>query len=154
MIGQKLTLKKIVLILPFCLIVSCKSDEQSLTVISTQSAPKAIGPYSQAVKTGKTVFCAGQIGISKDSGLLAGEDIATQTNQALQNIKAVLEASNSDFLHVVKVTVFLTNLDNYAIVNEIYAKCFGDHKPARSLVQVSRLPKDALIEIECIATTK
>jgi 2-iminobutanoate/2-iminopropanoate deaminase len=138
-----------------CLTVfaSCKTTK-TITAISSPGAPKAIGPYSHAVKSGNMVFCSGQIGLVPETGTLAGDDIAIQTHQALKNLKAILEAGGSDMEHVAKVTVFLKDLNDYAKVNEIYKDYFTGMKPARSAVQVARLPKDALIEIECIGVVK
>ncbi len=133
--------------------VSCKSGE-TMTVVNSKLAPQAIGPYSQAIKTGNYVFCSGQIGLSPETGQMAGEDISSQTNQALKNIQAILQEAGTDFMHVTKVTIFITDMKNYSTVNEIYAKYFVGVKPARSAVQVSALPKNALVEIECIATMK
>lgn len=122
--------------------------------VNSDDAPKAIGPYSQGVNAGKLIYTAGQIGLVPATGALAGDDIGAQTQQALKNLKAVLEAAGSDMEHVVKVTVFMKNLDDFGKMNEIYKEYFPSLKPARSTVQVARLPKDALIEIECVATAK
>lgn len=136
-----------------CLLCSCTPGKK-LTAVSSSEAPKAIGPYSHAVKAGDLVYTSGQIGLSPATGTMVGDDIATQTHQALKNLKAVLESSGSDMAHVVKVTVFLKDLNDFAKMNDIYKDYFPAIKPARSTVQVARLPKDALIEIECVATTK
>lgn len=122
-----------------------------MEIMTSSHAPAAIGPYSQAVRVGNFLFCSGQIGINPETTEIAGDDVETQTRQVLKNIRAVTKASGSDLKDIVKTTVFLTNLDDFAVVNNIYAKEFGNHKPARSTVQVSRLPLDALIEIECTA---
>jgi 2-iminobutanoate/2-iminopropanoate deaminase len=119
--------------------------------ISTDKAPLAIGPYSQAIKAGQFVFCSGQIGIDPATGKLAGADIASQTKQVMQNLRAVLAEAGLDLSHVTKTTIFLISMDDYASVNEIYGSEFGDHKPARATVQVAGLPLSALVEIECIA---
>lgn len=134
-------------------ILSCNSTK-SLVVIDSKDAPKVIGPYSHAIKTGKLIYTSGQIGLSPVTNKIVGDDIATQTTQALENIKAILLEAGSDMNHVIKVTVFLKDLNDYAKVNEIYAGYFTEIKPARSAVQVARLPKDALIEIECVATMR
>jgi len=136
-----------------CITVSC-NVERKLTVIQSKAVPAAIGPYSQAIKNDNLIFCSGQIGLSPATGDLAGDDISSQTTQALQNIKYILEEAGSDFSHVTKVTVFVTDMDNYKLVNEIYAVFFDKLKPARSVVQVAGLPRGALVEIECIAVTK
>jgi len=122
--------------------------------IASSEAPAAIGPYSQAVRVADFVFCSGQIGINPVTKELAGEDVTKQCQQVFENIKAVLKASGLELKDIVKTTVFITNMEDFPVVNDLYGKAFGDHKPARSTVQVSRLPMDALIEIECIATLK
>lgn len=119
--------------------------------ILTDKAPAAIGPYSQAVKTGGLLFCSGQIGIDPSTGQLSGNGIKSQTKQALNNLKAVLLSSELSLADVVKTTIFLVNMDDFSTVNEIYGMEFGDHKPARATVQVAGLPIGALVEIECIA---
>ncbi|MCD6272319.1 MAG: RidA family protein [Deltaproteobacteria bacterium] len=125
-----------------------------MDLISTDKAPAAIGPYSQAVKTGGLLFCSGQIGIDPSTGRLSGNDIKSQTKQVLNNLKAVLLASGLSLADVVKTTIFLVNMDDFSIVNEIYGMEFGDHKPARATVQAAGLPLDALVEIECMAEIK
>ncbi|KAG6380724.1 Endoribonuclease L-PSP/chorismate mutase-like protein [Boletus reticuloceps] len=123
----------------------------SLIPVSTTTAPSAIGPYSQAVKAGDLVFVSGCIPLVPSTAQIVDGGIVPQTQQALANLKAVLEASGSDVGRVVKSTVFLKDMNNFVTVNDVYAKFFGEHKPARSAVEVSRLPKDVLFEIECIA---
>lgn len=120
-------------------------------VISTTSAPGAIGPYSQAVQIGDLVFTSGQLGLIPETGELA-EGIEEQTHQALRNVGAILEAAGSGLDKVVKTTVFLQNMNDFAKVNEIYGSFFSEPFPARSAVQVARLPKDGLVEIEVIAS--
>ncbi|MBN2467162.1 MAG: RidA family protein [Deltaproteobacteria bacterium] len=122
-----------------------------MDIIATDKAPAAIGPYSQAVKADGFIFCSGQLGIDPVTGMLVGDDIESQTRQVLNNIRALLGACGLDLTTVVKTTIFLADLDNFPVVNAIYGKEFGDHTPARATVEVSRLPLDALIEIECIA---
>ena len=119
-------------------------------IVSTKQAPAAIGPYSQAIRVGNLVFLSGQLGIDPETGVLK-ENIADQTRQALDNIGAILTAVGLNYSHVVKTTVFLKDLDDFGLVNEIYGNIFKDGAPARSCVEVSRLPKRALVEIECIA---
>jgi 2-iminobutanoate/2-iminopropanoate deaminase len=119
--------------------------------ISSPSAPKAIGPYSQAIVAGGFVFCSGQLGLDPVSGQFAAADTAAQVRQALQNLAAVLEAAGSGLRQVVKTTVFLADMNDFTAMNAEYEKVFGAHKPARSTVEVKRLPKDARVEIECIA---
>jgi 2-iminobutanoate/2-iminopropanoate deaminase len=123
-----------------------------IKAVNTKEAPQAIGPYSQAIHVDNMIYCSGQIGLNPLTGAFAGDDITSQTRQALDNIKAVLQAGNSDMEHVVKVTIYLKDLADFGKVNDIYKDYFPDVKPARSTVQVARLPKEALIEIDCIAT--
>lgn len=123
-----------------------------MTPITTEQAPAAIGPYSQAIVANAMVYCSGQIPINPASGNIESEDIAAQTTQVLSNLRAVLTAAGSGLDKVVKTTIFLTDLNDFQIVNSIYAEAFGTHKPARSTVQVVRLPRAAKIEIEAIAT--
>lgn len=120
-------------------------------VISTTSAPGAIGPYSQAVQIGDFVFASGQLGLIPETGELA-EGIEGQTLQALRNVGSILEAAGSGLDKVVKTTVFLQDMNDFAKVNEIYGSFFSEPFPARSAVQVARLPKDGLVEIEVIAS--
>lgn len=120
-------------------------------IISTENAPGAIGPYSQAVKTGNMVFCSGQIPIDPATGDFVSPDVAEQTEQVLKNLSAVLEAAGSSLNNVVKTTVFLADMNDFTAMNEVYAKYFSDNKPARATVQAARLPRDARVEIECIA---
>lgn len=119
--------------------------------IKTDDAPQAVGPYSQGIVENGMVFCAGQIGIDPATGELV-EGIENQVTQALKNIKAVLESAESDLDKVVKTTLFITDMNNYAKVNELYAVFFSAHKPARSTIGVASLPKGALFEVEAIAT--
>jgi 2-iminobutanoate/2-iminopropanoate deaminase len=124
------------------------------TAISTTDAPAAIGPYSQAIRVGDTLFTSGQIPIDPATGNLVPGGIAEQTTRVLENLKAVLSAAGVSFTHVVKTTVFLKDMKDFAAMNEIYATYFAPHgaiPPARSTVQVAALPKDSLVEIECIA---
>jgi 2-iminobutanoate/2-iminopropanoate deaminase len=120
-------------------------------IISTENAPGAIGPYSQAVKTGNMVFCSGQIPIDPATGNFVSEDVAGQTEQVLKNLSAVLEAAGTSLNNVVKTTVFLADMNDFVAMNEVYAKYFSENKPARATVQAARLPRDARVEIECIA---
>lgn len=119
-------------------------------IVSTELAPKAIGPYSQAVRVGHLVFLSGQLGADPETGALK-EGIVAQTQQSLDNIGAILTSLGLNYTHVVKTTVFVKDLDDFATVNEVYGSVFKDAAPARSCVEVSRLPKRALVEIECIA---
>lgn len=123
----------------------------SRQVVSTEKAPAAIGPYSQAIKAGGFVFTSGQIPIAAVSGKIEATDIAGQTEQVMKNLEAVLKAAGTDFSKVVKTTIFLVDLAHFATVNEIYGKRFAKEPPARSCIQVSKLPKDSLVEIEMVA---
>ncbi len=118
---------------------------------STSGAPRAIGPYSQAVKAGGFIFTSGQIALDPATGAVAGGDVQAQTRRALLNLKAVLEAAGSSMARAVKTTVFLKNMGDFAAMNQVYAEFFPDAPPARSTVEVARLPKDALVEIEAVA---
>ncbi|MBA3632441.1 MAG: RidA family protein [Acidobacteria bacterium] len=120
-------------------------------IITTENAPGAIGPYSQAIKVENMVFCSGQIPIDPQTGEFVSEDTAEQTRQVLKNLSAVLEAAGTNLNNVVKTTVFLADMDDFAAMNGIYAEFFSENKPARATVQAARLPKDARVEIECIA---
>jgi 2-iminobutanoate/2-iminopropanoate deaminase len=120
-------------------------------IISTSEAPAAIGPYSQAVRSGNFLFCSGQIPLDPKSGQIVPGDIATQTRRVLDNVEAVLKAEGLTFENIVKTTIFLTDLGDFQTVNEIYGSYFKQQPPARSTVQVSALPKGAKVEIEVIA---
>jgi len=123
-------------------------------IISTSEAPAALGPYSQAVRAGSTIFCSGQIPLDPKTGQIVAGDISAQTKRVLENIAAVLRAEGLSFQDIVKATIFLTDLGDFQIVNEIYGSYFTDQPPARSTVQVAALPKGASIEIEVIAVTE
>ena len=123
----------------------------SRQIIATDKAPGAIGPYSQAIKTDSLVFTSGQIPIDPKTSNIEAKDIAGQTKQVMANLEAVLNAAGTDFSKVVKSTIFLVDLGHFATVNEIYAKAFPKEPPARSCIQVAKLPKDSLVEIEMIA---
>ena len=125
----------------------------SLNYISTEKAPGAVGPYSQGITFGDFVYTSGQLPIDPTTGVLVS-DIQEATKVALNNVKAVLEAGGAGLNTVIKVTVFVKNMDDFSKINEIYSTYFTDHKPARSLVEVARLPKDGVIEIEAIAHKK
>ena len=120
-----------------------------MQVIQTPHAPAAIGPYSQAMVVGNLLFTSGQIALRPD-GTLNNGDIVVQTTQVLANLKAVIEAAGADLNKVVKTPVFLKNLDDFVEMNRIYGEAFGTHAPARSTVQVAKLPRDVLVEIEAI----
>ena len=125
-----------------------------MKVISTETAPAAIGPYSQAIVAGDMVFTSGQIPLSAETGLVVGDDVSAQAVQALDNLKAVLAGAGCGLDDVVKTTVFITDMSKFALVNEIYAKYFTEKAPARSCVEVSKLPKGCLVEVEAIAVRK
>jgi len=122
--------------------------------VATSNAPRAIGPYSQAVITGNLVFCSGQIPLDPETMEIVGDTITEQTNRVFMNLAGVLEAAGSGLQKVVKTTVYLKDMSEFAAMNEEYARHFGDHRPARAAVEVARLPKDVRIEIDAIALTE
>ncbi|MFF2484431.1 RidA family protein [Paenibacillus sp. NPDC058071] len=128
------------------------AENKRIEVVSTDKAPAAIGPYSQAIKLGNLLFTSGQIPLDASGQLVEG-GIEEQTHQVFRNLQAVLAEAGASFQDVVKATVFLKDMNQFATINGIYASYFGDHKPARSAVEVARLPKDVLVEIEVIAST-
>jgi len=121
--------------------------------VQTEKAPQAIGPYSQAVKVdcGKMIFCSGQIPLDPKTGAMIEGDLAAQTRQVMENLRAVLEAAGAGFEHVVRCNIFLADMNDFGIVNEVYGGYFPQNPPSRATVQVARLPKDARVEIDCIA---
>jgi 2-iminobutanoate/2-iminopropanoate deaminase len=123
------------------------------TVVQTDKSPKAIGPYSQAIRTDFAVFTAGQVGFDPATGELVSDLVEEQTRQALTNLQNVLEAGGSGLAKVVKTTVFLKNMGDFSKMNAVYAEFFGEMPPARSTVEVAALPKGALVEIEAVALT-
>ena len=120
-------------------------------IISTSDAPAAIGPYSQAIRSGNFIFCSGQIPLNPKSGEMVSDDISAQTRRVLDNISGLLKSEGLSLGDVLKTTIFLTDLGNFQTLNGIYAEYFGDHKPARSTVGVAALPKGATVEIDLIA---
>ena len=122
--------------------------------VHTDHAPDAIGPYSQAIVVDGWVFCSGQIPLVPETGELLAGSIAEQTDRALTNLAHVLDEAGSSLQHVVKTTVFLSDMNDFAAMNEVYAKHFGDHRPARAAVQAGALPKFCDVEIECVARVK
>ena len=122
-----------------------------LDVISSPAAPAAIGPYSQAIRAGNLLFCSGQIPLDPKTMQMVGATAAEQADQVLQNLAAVLTAGGASMAHVVRTTIFLASMSDFAAVNEVYGRHFGAHKPARATVAVKELPKGALVEIDCIA---
>jgi len=121
-------------------------------VVLTEKGPKPIGPYSQAIKSGGFLFASGQVALDPRSNEFLAGDIRQQTERVLENVKAILEAGGANMHHVAKTTVFLKDMNDFAAMNEVYGKYFTSAPPARSTVQVARLPKDALVEIEVIAS--
>ena len=119
--------------------------------ISTEAAPKAIGPYSQAVRSGSLVFVSGQIPLDPVTGTMVDGDIAAQTHRVFANLRAILEAAGTSLDHVVRATVYLADMNDFAVVNEVYGTYFSSPAPARATVQAARLPKDARVEIDVIA---
>lgn len=120
-------------------------------MIATDKAPAALGPYSQAIRANGMIYCSGQIPINPASGTVEAKTIEEQTTQSITNLKNVLEKAGSSLTKVVKTTVFIKDMNDFAALNRVYAELFGDTRPARSCVEVARLPKDVLVEIECIA---
>lgn len=121
-----------------------------LSVVNTTGAPAAIGPYCQAIRAGQWLFTSGQIPLTPSGEMVTG-DAAIQARQVFANLQAVLKEAGATFASVVKATVFVADLADFAVINEVYAEVFGDHRPARSTVQVARLPRDAKVEIELVA---
>ena len=122
-----------------------------MEVISTDKAPAALGPYSQAIRANGMIYCSGQIPINPATGSIEATTIEDQTAQSISNLKNVREKAGSSLSKVVKTTVFIKDMNDFASLNKVYAEMFGDTKPARSCVEVARLPKDVLVEIECVA---
>jgi 2-iminobutanoate/2-iminopropanoate deaminase len=120
-------------------------------IINTENAPKAIGPYSQAILSGNTLYCSGQIAIDPVTGNLVKDNITKETTQVMQNILAVLKEAEMDFSHVIKCSIFMKDMNDYPAINEVYARNFSENPPAREAVQVSVLPKNVNIEISVIA---
>jgi len=123
-----------------------------MKIISTANAPEAIGQYSQAITTGDFVFCSGQVPLDPKTMKLIDGNVADQTQQVFKNLAAVLDESNASLQNVVKTTVYLQDMNDFAEMNAVYAECFGDHKPARATIEVAKLPLGARVEIEAIAT--
>lgn len=122
-----------------------------METIATDKAPAALGPYSQAIRANGMIYCSGQIPINPATGAIEAKTIEEQTAQSITNLRNVLEKAGSALAKVVKTTVFIKDMNDFAALNKVYAELFGDTKPARSCVEVARLPKDVLVEIECIA---
>lgn len=122
-----------------------------MEIINSNKVPAAIGPYSQAIRTGSILFCSGQLGIHPETKQMAGPDVQAQIIQVMKNIRELLKSQGLDLNHIVKTTLFLADMNDFPEVNRLYAEALGNHKPARSTIQVARLPLDGRIEIECIA---
>ncbi len=122
-----------------------------MKVLHTDNAPAAVGPYSQAIKVGDLIFTSGQLALDPATGELVNDEIEKATRRSLDNVKAILEDAGSSLDKVVKATIFLSDMGNFGAVNGVYGEYFAEHKPARSCVEVAKLPKDALIEIEVVA---
>ncbi len=120
-------------------------------IVTTENAPGAIGPYSQAIKAGGVVYCSGQIPIDPQTGEFVSQIVSEQTEQVLKNLSEVLNAAGTSLDNVVKTTVFLADMNDFVEMNEVYSRFFSDNKPARATVQAARLPRDAKVEIDCIA---
>jgi 2-iminobutanoate/2-iminopropanoate deaminase len=138
----------------FCFDTRLLSETVVKEIISTERAPRAIGPYSQAVRAGNLLFASGQIPIDPATGEFVAGGIAEQTEQVLRNLSAVMEAAGLSLNHVVKTTVFLESMDDFTVMNEVYARFFGENRPARATVQAARLPRDAKVEIEATAVVE
>ena len=147
-------IRRLALISLLLALAACHSkqvDSLNKIVISSPDAPAAIGPYSQAIKAGNTLYCSGQIAIDPKTGELVNETIEVETEQVLKNLGAVLKEAGMDYSDVVRATVYMSDIENYARINSIYAKYFTDKPPARAAVQVANLPKYVNVEISCIA---
>jgi 2-iminobutanoate/2-iminopropanoate deaminase len=139
-------------IIYFSLIIKNVWEATVMHYVSSDKVPKAIGPYSQAIKSSGFIFLSGQLPLELESGQVVSGSVEDQTLKVLENIAAILEAAGSDISKVVKTTVFVTDMANFQAINKIYSQFFGEHKPARSLIEVSALPKkEAMLEIEAIA---
>ncbi len=147
-------IRRTALLLLLLCFVACKSHPTNSfekVVISSLDAPAAIGPYSQAIEVGNTLYCSGQIAIDPKTGELVTETIEVETRQVLENLGAVLKAAGMEYSDVVQATVYMTNIENYKKINEVYGQYFKEKPPARAAVQVANLPKYVNVEIACIA---
>jgi 2-iminobutanoate/2-iminopropanoate deaminase len=122
--------------------------------IHTDQAPAAIGPYSQAIVHNGLVWCSGQVAFDPESGLLLAGDVASETHVTLRNLSAVLEQAGASLSSVLRCTVYLADMNDFSAMNEVYASFFGEHRPARAAIEVARLPRDARVEISCVAATE
>jgi 2-iminobutanoate/2-iminopropanoate deaminase len=141
----------VALLLLMALFLNACSNPNAKRVVNSDQAPAAIGSYSQAIQAGDMIYTSGQIALDPATGEMVSSDIKAQTEQAMENLKKVIEAGGSDLSQVVKVTLYIKDMDDFSAINEIYGSYFTDNYPARSCVEVSELPKGALIEIEAIA---
>ena len=148
---KKSVLIYLILILIFSPCYSQQTTESMKKIISTQNAPPPIGPYSQAVKAGNMIFVSGQIAINPETSQLINTDIKAEAAQVMKNIKAILNEAKAEFSDVVKTIIYLKDMNDFAVVNEVYGSFFEKNFPARETVQVSRLPKDASVEISVVA---
>ena len=123
-----------------------------MEIISTKNAPKSIGPFSQAIVSGDHIYCSGQIALNPETMEMIGKDVTEQIKQIFTNIQGVLKSCGLDLTNIIKTTVFLKDMGDFKEMNSVYEKMFGNHKPARTTIEVSQLPLNALIEIECIAS--
>jgi len=145
---------KVVFVMIAFLVLGCTSNQKNSVkkeVIKSPKAPAAIGPYSQAIKVGNTLYCSGQIAIDPATGELVNESIENETKQVLENLGAVLKEAGMDYSDVVRTTVFMSDMENYGRINSVYAQYFTEDPPARAAVQVANLPKYVNVEISCIA---
>lgn len=144
-----------IVLLAFLLVFACSQTQDATLpakqIISTPAAPKAIGPYSQAVKADRTIYCSGQIALDPATGQLRQDSIAEETRQVLRNLGEVLKAAGADYGDVVRATVYMTDVKNYKSINAVYGEFFSSSKPARAAVEVANLPGGAHVEISCIA---
>ena len=141
------------LLIPTLFMTQCSNQQSEKIIVSTPNAPAAIGPYSQAIIYNNMVYCSGQIAIDPQTNQLVDGDITVQTNQVFKNIKAILEAANTSLSNVVRCTVYLADMNDFATMNSVYESYFPEgNYPARSAIEVASLPKNALIEIEATAT--
>lgn len=144
-------MKRLIIFLLLCGFLSCTNDSPKRIIIQTDNAPAAIGPYSQGILAGHTLYTAGQIGLVPETGEMAGEDLESQARQTLDNLNAVLEEAGFSMNDVVSVDVYLSDLSDYSAFNEIYAEYFSESRPARAVVEVTRIPRDAKVEIKLVA---
>jgi 2-iminobutanoate/2-iminopropanoate deaminase len=153
MIFNDLKLYNYLILIPalFIFTFGCNHTKEERQVISTESAPEAIGPYSQGILAGNTLYAAGQIGLDPESGEMAGDDLASQTIQTLENLKAVVEAAGMSMEQVVEVQVFLADINDFTQFNELYSEYFSENPPARAVIEASALPRNALVEVKLIA---